>query len=138
LEANLEAGNTITQSLLDQTINAVRSRASVNMPPITVIKADALRPMLRSERRNELAFEGLRYWDLLRWGTIAQTLTGDFYGAPFPGAKNLRIKPGGAKDPNSRWYVTTKNYSAGSAGNPFFPYWPIPQSEININPNLGK
>ncbi|MBN9299378.1 MAG: RagB/SusD family nutrient uptake outer membrane protein [Filimonas sp.] len=134
LEANLEAGSTISQSLLDQTINAVRGRADVQMPKVTETDPAKLRVILRRERRNELAFEGLRYWDLLRWGTAAQVLSGDFYGAPFPGAKNLRKAPSGAIDPFSRWYVTTKNFSAGNNQ----PFWPIPQSEVNLNPNLGK
>ena len=133
LEANLEAGNTITQSLLYNTINKVRGRSGVNMPPVTVTDPTLLRVILRRERRNELALEGIRYWDLLRWGIAAQVLNGDFYGAPFPGAKNLRVKTGGTKDVYSRWYVTSKNFSAGLNQ----PFWPIPQSEININPHLG-
>lgn len=102
LEARLEGRAVIDQALLDETINKVRSRASVNMPRITETNAAALRPILRRERRNELALEGIRYWDLLRWGTIGEVLQGDFYGAPFPGAANLR-KKGGIVDPYGRW-----------------------------------
>jgi len=134
LEANLEAGNAITQALLDRTINPVRMRAGVNMPAVTETDPTKLRIILRRERRNELAFEGLRYWDLLRWGIAGQVLNGDFYGAPFPGAKLLRQKNTSTVDPYSRWYVTTKNFNGGLNQ----PFWPIPQSEININPNLGK
>ncbi len=130
LEAKLEAGDEITQELLDATINKVRGRASVNMPPVTVTDAATLRPILRRERRNELALEGTRYWDLLRWGIAGQVLQGDFYGAPFPGAKNLR-KKGGIVDPHSRWYVTSKAFRVGVDEK-----WPIPQREQDINPNL--
>ncbi|MBC9929736.1 RagB/SusD family nutrient uptake outer membrane protein [Chitinophaga qingshengii] len=130
LEAKLEAGEAIDQGLLDATINQVRARASVGMPPVTVIDPTALRVILRRERRNELACEGLRYWDLLRWGTIAQVLNGSFYGAAFPGAVNLR-KNGSTVDPYSRWFVTTKAFRAGTDEK-----WPIPQSEQDINPNL--
>lgn len=130
LEAKLEAGDPITQSLLDATINIVRSRASVNMPRVTVTDAATLRPILRRERRNELALEGIRYWDLLRWGITGQVLKGDFYGAPFPGAKNLR-KKGTIVDPYSRWYVTSKAFRTGTDEK-----WPIPQREQDINPNL--
>lgn len=131
LEAKLENGDPITSDLLDKTINAVRKRSSVNMPAINVQSSTSLRTTLRNERRIELALEGLRYWDLLRWGIAKDVLKGDFYGAPFPNAKNLRIKSGGSKDPYSRWYVTSKSFRAGQDE-----HWPIPQNEVNINPNL--
>lgn len=130
LEAKLEAGQSIDQNLLDETINKVRNRSSVNMPSITITNAEALRPILRNERRIELAFEGIRYWDLLRWEIADEVLNKDFYGASFPGAKNLRNKDG-KTDPHNRWYVTSKAFRKGTDR-----YWPIPQSEVSINPNL--
>jgi hypothetical protein len=130
LEAVLEAGQPLDQPLLDATINKVRGRVSVNMPRITETDRTKLRDILRRERRVELALEGQRYWDLLRWGTAQDVLKADFYGAPFPGAKNMR-KKGTATDPNSRWYVITRNFR-----NPDDYKWPIPQSEQDINPNL--
>ncbi|MHB8209501.1 MAG: RagB/SusD family nutrient uptake outer membrane protein [Mucilaginibacter sp.] len=131
LEAELESGAPITQSLLDATINQVRGRASVNMPKVTETDPTLLRVILRRERRNELALEGIRLWDLLRWGIAGTVLQGQFYGAPFPGATNLRKNPAGTTDPYSRWYVTTKAFRVGTDE-----HWPIPQSEVNINPNL--
>jgi hypothetical protein len=130
LEAKLENGAAIDQGLLDQTINKVRGRAGVNMPAVTQTSPDLLRVILRRERRNELALEGIRYWDLLRWKTIGQVLNGDFYGAPFPGAVNLR-KKGTTVDPYGRWYVTSKAFRTGQDE-----FWPVPQSEVNINPAL--
>lgn len=130
LEARLESGTAVDVALLDATINKVRGRAGVNMPRVTETNPAALRVILRRERRNELALEGIRYWDLLRWKTIGQVLKGDFYGAPFPGAANLR-KKGTTVDPYSRWYVTTKAFRVGQDE-----LWPIPQSEVNINPKL--
>jgi len=130
LEAKLENGDAIDQSLLDATINKVRGRSSVNMPAITETNPSALRIILRRERRNELAFEGIRLWDLLRWKTAATALSGDFYGAPFPGAVNLR-KKGTTADAYSRWYVTSKAFRAGTDET-----WPVPLSEVSINPNL--
>lgn len=133
LEAKMEAGDAITQGLLDATINEVRSRASVDMPPITETNENSLRRILRNERRVELAFEGIRYWDLLRWKTAEKVLNDDFYGAPYPNADNIRSKNGEGLDPYYRWYVTTRNFR------PNVDYlWPIPQSEININPNLEQ
>ncbi|NQX42208.1 Starch-binding associating with outer membrane [Pedobacter steynii] len=130
LEAKLENGEGSDQALLDATINKVRGRSGVNMPRVTEMNTVALRTILRRERRNELALEGIRYWDLLRWKTIGQVLNGDFYGAAFPGAKNLR-KKGTATDPYSRWYVTSKAFRVG-----IDELWPVPQSEVSINPNL--
>jgi starch-binding outer membrane protein, SusD/RagB family len=131
LEAKLENGDPVDQTLLDETINKVRTRTAVNMPPISTTDPSELRNILRNERRVELAFEGIRYWDLLRWGIAKEVLNGDFYGEPFPTAKNLRVKPGGAKDTYGRWYVTSKAFREGTDNQ-----WPIPQSEVNINPNL--
>jgi len=130
LEAVLEAGQPVDQALLDATINKVRGRASVGMPNVTELDRTKLREILRRERRVELALEGMRYWDLLRWGTAQDVLKADFYGAPFPGAKNMR-KKGTTTDPNDRWYVITRNFR-----NPVDYKWPIPQSEQDINPNL--
>jgi hypothetical protein len=133
LEAKMEAGQTIDVALLDATVNRVRGRQSVNMPKITVTEANTLRPLLRNERRVELALEGIRLWDLLRWKIADQVLKGDFYGHPFPGIKTAIKKKSATapNDPYSRWYVTSKAFRKG-----IDEYWPVPQAEVNINPNL--
>jgi hypothetical protein len=132
LEAVLESGDPVTQSLLDETINRVRGRASVGMPPVTETDANRLRPILRKERRIELAMEGIRLWDILRWGIAGEVLTGDFWGAPFPDSQgSLNLPAGYPKDPSSRWWVTKKNFRVGQDE-----VWPVPESETNINPNL--
>lgn len=131
LEAKLEAGEGISQSLLDATINQVRGRASVNMPPVTETNAEKLRPILRNERRIELAMEGIRYWDLLRWGIAHEVLNGEIYGAPFPGSIRTSPNKNGEVDKYGRWYVNTRAFRNNQDYR-----WPIPQSEQNINPNL--
>lgn len=135
LEAKLEAGQVIDQALLNATINKVRGRASVNMPPITQTNPALLRPILRNERRVELAMEGIRLWDLLRWGIADQALKGDFYGHPFPVSKKAIRKKSASTpvDPYRRWFVTTRNFRKGVDE-----VWPIPQAEVNINPKLGQ
>jgi hypothetical protein len=58
-----------------QALNDVRARPGVQMPPKAVLTRDEI----RNERRVELAFEGLRYNDLIRWKIADQvipTLTG--------------------------------------------------------------
>ncbi len=52
-------------------------RARVNMPSVesvegTGLSQDSLRTIVRHERRVELACEGLRYFDLKRWGQVPQ------------------------------------------------------------------
>ncbi|MDD4427200.1 MAG: RagB/SusD family nutrient uptake outer membrane protein [Paludibacter sp.] len=131
LEAKMEAENSVSQTLLDETINLVRGRTSVNMPKITQTDVTLLRPVLRNERRIELACEGIRYWDILRWKIASDVLTKDIYGAPFPGAVRTRVKVPGNPDPHARWYVNTSTFRT-----PRDYKWPIPQSEQDINPNL--
>jgi hypothetical protein len=132
LEAVLESGEPVTQSLLNETINKVRGRASVNMPPVTELNADKLRPVLRKERRIELAMEGIRLWDILRWNIAGEVLVGDFWGAPFPDSQGtLNLPNGYPPDSHHRWWVTKKNFRTGQDE-----IWPIPESETNINPNL--
>lgn len=133
LEAKLEAGDAIDQALLDQTINQVRGRASVNMPAITETNAEPLRAVLRKERRIEMAFEGVRLWDLFRWEIADEVLQGDFWGASFPESQKYatatkKVDPTGDK----RWFVTSKAFRQSDY------IWPIPQSELNVNPQLGE
>ena len=132
LECLIESGQTITTEILENTINKVRSRGDVRMPDITETNPDALRTILRNERRVELAMEGIRYWDLMRWGIAHEKLSGDIWGAPYPNSaayseQSKKIDPTG----NCRWYVGARNFR-----NPTDYTWPIPQSEQNINPNL--
>jgi len=133
LEAKLEAGQPIDQTLLDATVNRVRGRSSVNMPRFTQTAPAALRPLLRNERRVEMALEGTRLLDLLRWKVADQVLKGDFYGHPYPqSVRAIRKKTAAtAADPARRWFVTSKNFRKGVDE-----YWPIPLNEVSINPKL--
>lgn len=131
LEAEVRGGKPITQQLLDQTINAVRGRASVHMPPLTETNPDKLFKLIQKERMIELAFEGWRLWDLARWGISQERLNQDIYGSPFYITKQeLMKKKDGQTDPYNRWYVNTRSFEAGQER------WPIPLAETNINPNL--
>nr|WP_295927988.1 RagB/SusD family nutrient uptake outer membrane protein [uncultured Dyadobacter sp.] len=65
-EALIEANVRLADALND--INAVRSRKGVGMPPVPPGDQEVLRQRLRQERRVELALEGQRYFDLIRWG----------------------------------------------------------------------
>lgn len=79
---------TLTQADFDKTINAIRDRQSTHMPHITLagnaLKVNGVEindpdrdatvtPIIweiRRERRVELAYEGLRFNDLRRWGKL--------------------------------------------------------------------
>lgn len=133
LEASLEMNNgVVTQDLLDQTVNLIRKRPSVNMPPITLENTQDLRKRIRNERRVELACEGIRYWDIIRWHIGEEVLSGDIYGSPFPGAKRMNKKDN-IKDSYDRWYVNQRSFRSDLDYR-----WPYPQSEQDINPNLRK
>ena len=134
LECMLESNQPITQALLDQTINKVRGRADVHMPGIHELNPDRLREIVRHERRIELAYEGIRYWDLLRWHIAHEVLNGKIWGAPYPNSTQYatatkEVDPTG----HYRWYVGKREFR-----NPQDYTWPIPLAEQNINPNLRE
>lgn len=132
LECLIEDNQAISQDILNQTINAVRGRTGVNMPVITETNPANLRNIVRHERRIELAMEGIRYWDLLRWGIADKVLTQKIWGAPYPYSSQY-VKTTKEVDPTGhcRWYAGKRAFR-----NPQDYTWPIPQSEQNINPNL--
>ncbi|WP_229683323.1 RagB/SusD family nutrient uptake outer membrane protein [Echinicola rosea] len=64
-------------------IKAIRQRAGIGLdsgdPYLESIKGDqdAMRQLIRNERRLELSFEGFRFWDLRRWGAnLTETAQG--------------------------------------------------------------
>jgi len=50
------------------------------MPPITASNATEMEAQVRHERRVELAFDGLRWYDLKRWKTLEKVMPGPVYG----------------------------------------------------------
>ena len=132
LECVIESGQPVTQEVVDLTLNAIRSRADVAMPAVTAGSTDQMRAAMRHERRVELAYEGTRYWDLLRWNIAHEVLVGEIWGAPYPGSA-LYASSTKVVDPtgNCRWYVGRRDFR-----NPADYKWPIPLGEQNINPNL--
>jgi hypothetical protein len=129
LESKLESGAPIDQALLDETINKVRGRATVDMPPVTTTDPVELLEIIRRERRVEFAFEGLRYYDILRWGIAAEELNRQFTGMKLTNdPANYTDYP---VDDEGFYLYQTRN---------FIPVvnelWPVPQSEIDINKNL--
>jgi len=129
LESKIEAGDAITQDLLDLTINQIRQRESVNMPIVSQTSPDLLREIVRNERKIELAFEGLRLFDLLRW-RIAHVNCGN--NARFHGVR-ITDEPESYDGPyvideNGYYYYTTRNFRENTDY-----LLPIPQFEMDIH-----
>jgi len=68
-EAMFESGQGSDPNAL-KALNDVRARKGVEMPP----KGALTRDNIRNERRVELAYEGLRYNDLIRWKIAEQVI----------------------------------------------------------------
>lgn len=74
-EAVYELNDAITDAELDASINLLRNRATNNDVSKLSLLSNAfvgannlnMREEIRRERSIELAYEGFRYWDLLRW-----------------------------------------------------------------------
>lgn len=86
-EIMYELGN---EDVAREYLNKVRSRQSVQMPPVTA-SGEKLRDKIRNERRVELAFEGHRFFDVRRWGIADETENRDLL------AMNIQKKDDGTK-----------------------------------------
>lgn len=103
IEAMVEkgGGNTTDANALKY-MNEIRGRAGID-PLQSISRND-----LRQERRRELAFEGLRYFDIVRWKIAKDVMS-------------KLVTPSGKCKYEDHFYV-----------------WPFPQSEMDINPNLDQ
>ncbi|MDR2775422.1 MAG: RagB/SusD family nutrient uptake outer membrane protein [Tannerella sp.] len=138
-EAKIEAGQ-IDNSVLTA-INKVRQRPSVNMPAITTLDQAALRQIVRKERSYELGGEGLRFFDIKRWGyseivmnnpVLGRVQRGLLESAPTfdeRGIPNYNSVPN--KDQmrvvETRVFDKSKHY-----------LWPIPFQELEVNKVLEQ
>jgi hypothetical protein len=102
-------------------LDQVRARAG--MPAIDQKKyatKDKLREAIRNERRVELAGEGLRYFDILRWKIAEKVLNKEVVSVEIPGVLPLRII-------HTRKFDASRQYQ-----------WPIPQAPIDNAKNLKQ
>jgi len=117
-EAKFELGQGADPTALDA-FNAVRQR--VGMPTVTTLTQD----LIRNERRVELAFEGLRLFDIRRWQIADQVMpVGAVCGIDYINAAAETVRacqPASARQFPPRAYL-----------------WPIPQVEIDLNSNLQQ
>jgi hypothetical protein len=100
-------------------INQVRAR--VSMPALTTLTlAD-----VRYERRVELAFEGLRLFDIRRWKTADQVM-------PTPAVAGIDYIDASGQ-------LRTATVPASARAFPARNYlWPFPQAELDLNPALRQ
>lgn len=100
-------------------VNEVRQRADVNMPTVeevegTSLSKDELLEVIKHERRVELAFEGLRLFDLYRWKELDKAVAN---------IENERTMYGLAYE--ARKFNGERDY-----------VWPLPTAELDTNKKL--
>lgn len=121
-EAKNETGNLEEARIY---LNMIRTRTGVNMPEIASgLSKEALREKIRHERLIELAFEESHFHDVRRWGIAPKVGSGQVYGA-----KITKNSDGSLKYDTQ--VLETRTFTSTYA------LFPIPQDEINKNPNLG-
>jgi hypothetical protein len=114
-------------------VNRIRARAglqtvesswtSFSKNPTKYTTKDGMRSIIQRERCIELCFEGHRFWDLLRWKTAAQELSGNITGWVVSGqTAELYYREVSFL---SRHFVSPRDY-----------LWPIQENDLLVNPNL--
>ena len=83
----------------------------------TTFSQDELRTIVRTERRIELAFEGKRYWDLIRWREAERLLNMPVRGISYENGAYVE------KTVHSMKFDASKNY-----------LFPMDQAWIDLNP----
>lgn len=149
-EAKAELGE-FDQAVADITINKLRSRATVNMPPLVVdaIVTDpdwpdhgySLSPQIqeiRRERRVELLGEDFRFDDIRRWAAAKLIIGKNFQGAYFEPIMDNGSGKTIPKDDDNYFQPFKTQLPAGYGFDPGKNYlMPFPANEIVINPGLS-
>lgn len=157
-EAKIELGD-IDESVLNA-INRVRARAygvgvneTESYPAVVTTDQEDLRNILRVERRMELAFEGKRYKDLIRWRIADKVLNRPNYGMLDPAELKEKVVSNGGwffpivpeidEDGSADFsqlasmglikQLTNRRFDAAKQY-----LWPIPTKEVLTNPNLNQ
>ena len=117
-EASLEYNGTVSQDAYD-CIKAVRDRAAVKTNDFASYDVASFREFVRNERGRELCFEGIRKYDLIRWGIFVEAMNGYVKDAT-----------------DERWSGSAKaSYASaiGSAVQPKHVVLPVPSVELGVN-----
>ena len=120
-EAKTELG-AMNEAVWNQTIRPLRARAGFkDASALNYPTEGDMRTIVRRERRCELAFEGLRLFDIRRWGTIETVLNGNPHGAMFAADNTQYIQL------DKRAFNKERDY-----------LFAIPQSQRDINKSLTQ
>lgn len=141
-EAKFELNGSISDGDLDLTINVLRNRATGNdiskLPLLTnaFVSSNNLdvETEIRRERTVELAFEGLAYWDMLRWKTAETSIPQAVLGRKYFAAEN----PAGTTPNLSGGFVLLEgaSFRKFDAGKNYL--WPLPTKELALNVKLAQ
>lgn len=139
-EATFEKDGKISDDILKNTINVIRSRKGVEMPPLTnkFVEDNGLdmHTEIRRERTIELAFEGFRRNDLRRWKTAEAELPEALKGVKYTGTEYQEKNPNysGGVDENGFMIIEAKENRSFTAPKNY--YYSIPLDEIYKNDKL--
>lgn len=111
-------------------VKAIRGRVGL---PYTNKSGDALWEAIRQERRVELAFEGLWYWDLRRWGDAAEAWPRGLNGYQVHG---LKIEPTAVDGQYKYTYVSVDDRDRNFPEKMY--RFPLPDGELNSNPLVNQ
>ncbi|MGV3559484.1 RagB/SusD family nutrient uptake outer membrane protein [Larkinella arboricola] len=135
-EAKYELDGAISDADLDLTINRLRARGSVAKLTNALVAANGLnmRDEIRRERRVELAQEGFRYWDLIRWKTAETELVKPVLGNYF--FKSEYVSSTVNLTPDNYIIVQAANFRKFDPAKDYL--WPLPVNELALNPALQQ
>lgn len=143
-EAKFELEGSISDADLNATINALRTRAGFAIKLTNAFVSTnnlSMREEIRRERTVELALEGFRYDDLMRWKTAETVLPNELLGAKYidtdwpgtnPASLNLNVDKVLVVEPvATRRFAPNRDY-----------LYPVPFNEItlsdgNVKQNAG-
>jgi hypothetical protein len=145
-EAKIELGE-IDATVLDA-INQIRARpygvdvsATTDYPAITTTDQAELRTIIRRERKIELAQEGFRMMDIHRWNIAQYVMPGWLVGRPKGPYVDMTFVPQ-IDEHGHPHYDGAQSLYRQVHERVFLPsrdnLWPIPQNDINVNPNLQQ
>lgn len=124
-EAKIEL-NQINATVYDQ-LNKVRIRAGLPKVNESEYASQAkLRELVRREFRVELAGEGRRRFDIIRWGIAQDVMNTTVYGSLSKGSVNSTTGEVTFTNLTDRFLVEKRTFTAGKNE-----LWPIPQSAID-------
>lgn len=136
-EATYELSGSISDQELNETINKLRTRARVAHLSNAFASQNGLeiKEEIRRERRVELALEGFRYWDLIRWKTaeieLPKPVLGNYY---YEGEFGKAVTP----DVNEDNFIVVQRAENRSFDPKRDYLWPLPINELGLNPSLEQ